>query len=214
MIKINNLSFKYDNCNILENINIEINDGDFLAIIGGNGTGKSTLIKCLIGLNKVENNQILIDGIDINKYKDFKRLGYVKQVQNKVSDIPITGMEYLRLISKDKKKLNEVIELLDLKAFINTDINNLSGGQKQRINIAKSLLHDIKYLILDEPNTGLDFNARKNFYQLIAKLNHEQKITVIIVSHHIDEISCQINRIYDLENNSIKEYNKDECKYC
>ncbi len=213
MIKINNLSFKYDNCNILENINIEINDGDFLAIIGGNGTGKSTLIKCLIGLNKVENNQILIDGIDINKYKDFKRLGYVKQVQNKVSDIPITGMEYLRLISKDKKKLNEVIELLDLKAFINTDINNLSGGQKQRINIAKSLLHDIKYLILDEPNTGLDFNARKNFYQLIAKLNHEQKITVIIVSHHIDEISCQINRIYDLENNSIKEYNKDECKY-
>ncbi len=214
MIKINNLSFKYDNHNILENINIEINDGDFLAIIGGNGTGKSTLIKCLIGLNKVENNQILIDGTDINKYRDFKRLGYVKQVQNKVSDIPITGLEYLRLISKNKKKLAEVIKLLDLSAFINTDINNLSGGQKQRINIAKSLLHDIKYLILDEPNTGLDFNARKNFYQLIAKLNREQKITIIIVSHHIDEISCQINRIYDLENNSLKEYNKDECKYC
>ncbi len=214
MIKINNLSFKYDNVNIIENINLTINDGEFLAIVGGNGTGKSTLIKCLIGINKVESNQIIIDGTDINEYQEFKKIGYVKQVANKISDIPITGREYLELITRDKNKLQEVIKMLDLTDFIDININNLSGGQKQRINIAKSLLHDIKYLILDEPNTGLDFNARKKFYELIAKLNVEQNITIIIVSHHIDEISCRINRIYDLENNEVKEYPKNECKYC
>ncbi len=214
MIKINDLSFSYEEEKILDNINININDGDFLAIIGGNGTGKSTLIKCLIGLNKVENNRIFIDQVDINKFKDFKRIGYVKQVQNKISDIPITGREYLRLITKDKNKLEETINLLNLEKFINIDINKLSGGQKQRINIAKSLLHDIEYLILDEPNTGLDFEARKNFYQLIAKLNEEKNITVVIVSHHIDEISCRINRIYDLEKNEMKEFGKNGCQYC
>ncbi len=214
MIEINNLNYSYENEKTLENINIKINDGDYLAIVGGNGTGKSTLIKCLIGLNQVKHNMIKIDGVCINKYKNYKQIGYVKQVQTRQLDIPITSREYLSLISKDKNKINEMVSLLNLEEFIDENINNLSGGQKQRVNIAKSLLHDIKYLILDEPNTGLDFEARQNFYQLVAKLNQELKITVIIVSHHLDEISCRINKVYDMESKTLKENDQDECKYC
>lgn len=214
MIKINNLSFGYENEKTLENINITINDGDYLAIVGGNGTGKSTLIKCLIGLNQVKKGMITIDDTDITKYKTFREIGYVQQIRAKQLDIPITSREYLRLVSKDNHKIQSLVELLNLEQFIDEDINNLSGGQKQRVNIAKSLLHDIKYLILDEPNTGLDFDARRSFYELVANLNTKHKITIIIVSHHIDEISCKINKIYDLEKKELKEYDRNGCQYC
>ncbi len=214
MIKINNLNFSYEDENTLSDISFVIEDGDYLAIVGGNGTGKSTLIKCLIGINSVKDGMITIDGIDINKYRQFKEIGYVRQTQNKHLDIPITGREYLCLVSKNRKKIEEITQLLDLTNFIDENINNLSGGQKQRINIAKSLLHDIKYLILDEPNTGLDFNARSNFYELVAKLNKEHNITIIIVSHHIDEISCKINKVYDLETKKLEENDQDGCQYC
>ncbi len=214
MIKINNLNFSYEDENTLTDISFIIEDGDYLAIVGGNGTGKSTLIKCLIGINKVKEGMIKIDDIDINKFRKFKEIGYVRQTQNKHLDIPITGREYLSLVSKNRKKIEEIAKMLNLNSFIDENINNLSGGQKQRINIAKSLLHDIKYLILDEPNTGLDFNARSNFYDLVAKLNNEHKITIIIVSHHIDEISCKINKVYDLESKKIEENDQDGCQYC
>ncbi len=214
MIKINNLSFSYENEKTLENINITIDEGDYLAIVGGNGTGKSTLIKCLIGINQVKSGMIKIDNTDITKYKNFRNIGYVQQIRAKQLDIPITSREYLRLVSKDNNKIQSLVELLNLEQIIDENINNLSGGQKQRVNIAKSLLHDIKYLILDEPNTGLDFAARKSFYELVANLNQEHKITIIIVSHHIDEISCKINKIYDLENKKLKEYDRDGCQYC
>lgn len=214
MIEIKNLNFSYEEEETLSNINLTINDGDYLAIIGGNGAGKSTLIKCLIGINPIKSGMITIDGVDINKFRDFKRIGYVRQTQNKQLDIPITAREYLSLVNKNKRKIKEVADLLNLHPFIDENINNMSGGQKQRVNIAKSLLHDIKYLILDEPNTGLDLQARTNFYDLVAKLNNEHQITVIIVSHHIAEISCKINKIYDLETNKLEENDQNGCQYC
>lgn len=214
MIEIKGLNYSYEQDEILTDITFNINEGDYLAIVGGNGTGKSTLIKCLIGINPVKPSMITIDGVDINKFRDFKKIGYVQQMRNKQLDIPITAREYLGLVTKDKEKINQVKELLNLTNFIDEDINNLSGGQKQRVNIAKSLLHDIKYLILDEPNTGLDLEARTSFYKLIADLNSKHNITVIIVSHHIAEISCKINKVYDLEKKKLEVSEQDGCKYC
>lgn len=213
MIKIENLDFAYENEKILCDINLEVNNGDYLAIIGGNGTGKSTLVKCLIGMNKVNCGAITIDGTDINDFKDYSRIGYVGQVKAKVSDIPISGREYLNLISRDKKRINKLIDELNLESFIDLNMNNLSGGQVQRINIAKSMLHDIEYLILDEPNTGLDLENRQSFYQLLGELN-EKGLTIIIISHHIDEISCRINRVFDMGTKELKEFDQDGCKYC
>ncbi len=213
MINIDNLTFGYNNNEIIKDLNLEINDQDYIAIIGGNGTGKSTLIKCILGINKINKNMISIDDVDINKFNDFKKIGYVQQLKNDKSDIPISGIEYLRLFTKDKQKIQKLIKDLSLEEFINDNIHVLSGGQRQRINIAKSMINDIKYLILDEPNTGLDVENRRMFYDLLAKLN-SQGITIIIVSHHIDEISCKINKVYNLEKNELEEVDRDGCQYC
>ncbi len=213
MIKITNLDFSFYNKKVIDNLSLDIHRGDYIAIIGANGSGKTTLVKCILGMNKVSCSSILIDGICINKFKKFKQIGYVSQYKIKESDLPITGLEYLSLITSDQNKRDKWIEKLQLTEFINLDINKLSGGQKQRIMIAKALLHEIDYLILDEPSVGLDLESRKNLYDLLGALNKEG-LTIIIISHHIDEISCQINKVFEMENNVLEEIERDNCKYC
>ncbi|MGL5020964.1 MAG: metal ABC transporter ATP-binding protein [Mycoplasmatales bacterium] len=213
MIKIDDLTFGFNNQVILKNMNLDINDKDFIAIIGENGSGKSTFIKCLLGINKIKCSTVMIDGICINKYDEFINIGYVPQFRIKESEIPITVKEYLGLIAKDKNKLLTVINDFALEDIINNNINKLSGGQKQRVFLARALLHDVKYLILDEPTAGLDFESRKQLYALIGSLN-KNGMTIIIVSHHLNEISCKINKIYNMDTNTLEEVHLDDCEYC
>ncbi len=197
MIKIQNLNFGYEGEELLNNINLDIHDGDFLAIIGHNGSGKSTLIKCLIGINKVAHESILIDDTCISCFNSYSQIGYVEQITNAGYTLPISAYEMLRLISNDKKRIKELVETLNISEFINDNYNDLSGGQRQRINIAISLLKDIKYLIMDEPTTGLDVKSRNDLYDLLKKLN-DQGITIIVVSHNLEELSFKPNKIYDI----------------
>ena len=204
MIKVSGLTFKYKQEQILNNLNLEINDGDFLAIVGPNGSGKSTFLRCLMGINKVEHDQINIDGACISCYKDFKSIGYVPQVKIKATELAISGREYFNLITSDKNKINDIIIKLKIENIIDKNINNLSGGQLQRINIAKAMLNDIKYLVLDEPNTGLDAKSRKELFEFLSELN-KFGLTIIIVSHHLDEIKMYTNKIFDLQKNEVIE---------
>jgi zinc transport system ATP-binding protein len=213
MIKIDNLSFGFNETLVIENMNLEINDGDFIAIIGENGSGKSTFIKCLLGINRVVHNAVNIDGVCINSFKDFKTIGYVPQFRVKETEIPITVVEYLKLISNDKVKINQVINDFKLNDIKNNNINRLSGGQRQRVFLARALLHDVKYLILDEPTAGLDFESRKQLYDLIGNLNKDG-MTIIIVSHHLNEISCNINKIYNMDEKTLEGVSLDDCEYC
>lgn len=206
MININKLNFAYNNDLILQDISIDIKEGDYVAIIGENGSGKSTLIKCLIGINKVKHDEIKIDGECITCYKKFYQIGYVSQNKGKMSELPITTFEYLNLISDDKDNILKKAKLMNITDILNEDINNLSGGQRQRVSICKSLLMDIKYLILDEPNTGLDKISRKNLYKLLSDLNKEG-LTIIVVTHHLEEINNSINKVYNLETKKYEEIN-------
>lgn len=205
MIKITNLNFGFNGNNVLNDINLTIDNGDYVAIIGPNGSGKSTLIKCLIGMNKVTHNSIQIDNQCISCFNQYQRIGYVAQVKNKETELPITPSEYLNLISKDQAKIAKLAEQLQLTPFFHNDINKLSGGQKQRVNIAKALLNDIQYLILDEPNTGLDEQSRIKLYQILKQLKKDN-LTIIIVSHHLSDFEQDANKVYDLSlNRLIKE---------
>lgn len=213
MIRIKNLSFGYSKELIIEDMSVVIDRGEYVLIKGNNGSGKSTLINCLLGYNKVVSGMITIGGVDINDFKSFKKIGYVRQTHTSKIDVPITAMEYYNLICKDKGKIDEVIEMLDIKSFVNIDVNTLSGGQRQRINIGKSLLHEVEYLILDEPVTGLDFDSRKGLYDLLRRLN-DKAITIIIVSHHLEEITCKIDKIYDMDNHILEECDVHGCVFC
>lgn len=201
MIKLNNLTYAYNDDLVLENINLEILDGDYIAIIGQNGSGKTTLINCILGINPVSHNQIQIDNQCISCFKKFNEIGFVAQNKSKVSDIPITGYEYLGLITNNKDKILKVAKQLQVFDFLNKDINTLSGGQRQKINICQALLNDIKYLILDEPINGLDKNSRTNLYTLLSKIN-SQDITIIIITHNLDEMS-NVKRIYNIQTKEV-----------
>ena len=187
-VKFNNLSFSYGQKKIVNNLSFEIASGDFLSIVGKNGTGKSTIIKCLLKILRVPNDMIFIDDIDINNIQTFRNIGYVPQKVDFNYEFPITVKEVL--VSSYKGKVydqffKEVITLLDLNPLYNENINNLSGGQLQRIFIARALLTKPKLLVLDEPTVGVDQENLKSLRNILKKLK-ENKITIIMISHDLE----------------------------
>ena len=187
-VKFNNLSFSYGQKKIVNNLSFEIASGDFLSIVGKNGTGKSTIIKCLLKILRVPNDMIFIDDIDINNIQTFRNIGYVPQKVDFNYEFPITVKEIL--VSSYKGKVydqffKEVITLLDLNPLYNENINNLSGGQLQRIFIARALLTKPKLLVLDEPTVGVDQENLKSLHNILKKLK-ENKITIIMISHDLE----------------------------
>lgn len=212
MIKIDNLFQKYNNEIVYANLNIEIEDGDYFAIIGENGSGKSTLLKSILGISKSMSGNIYIDNILVDKKKDWSDIGYVPQRTELMYDIPITVIEYLCLYAKKSKVIN-IINKYNLNDLKNNVLSKLSGGQLQKVNIVKALLKDINYIFLDEPNNGLDFKNRQMLYNLLHDLNKEG-ITIVIVSHHVEDIKGNVHKIYDMEKNELSEVMADDCKYC
>ena len=199
MIEVNNVSYKYKNGNeVLNNINIKINDGEFVAIIGKNGSGKSTLTKLISGLEKPTKGDVIVNGINTKSKKETielrKNVGIVFQnpenqiIFNKVYDDIEFGMKNLGV---NKESIEETIkcalEKVGMLDYINKDPFELSLGQKQRIAIAGILALNTKTIILDEPTTMLDPEGKKAIYEIAKKLK-EQGYTIIYITNAIDEI--------------------------
>jgi len=189
-IYINNLTFAYGIKPVLKNISITLNQGDYLVIKGKNGSGKSTFVKCLLGVNVVKPNMIFIDQTDITMFKDWTKFGYVSQSFDSFNyEFPITVSELLSVSSskdiqhQDRLKLLDKMKIFDIQ---NQNINALSGGQLQRVFIVRAMLNHPKVLILDEPTASIDKQNKQFFYQTIEELNKEG-ITVILITHS-DEI--------------------------
>ena len=184
-LRINNLNFAYSQKKIIHNLSFNIPSGAFLSIVGKNGTGKSTLIKCILKTLKVPNETIFLDDIDINNIKVFSNIGYVPQKMDFNYEFPITVKEILLSSYRGKahdKLFKDTINMLDLNKLYNENINNLSGGQLQRIFIARALLTEPKLLILDEPTIGVDSENLKNL-RLILKRLKEQLVTIVLITH-------------------------------
>lgn len=187
-VRFENLNFSYGQKKILNDISFSIASGDFLSIMGKNGTGKSTLVKCILKILKIPNNMIYLDDIDINNIQTFRNIGYVPQKVDFNYEFPITVKEIL--ISSYKGKISdplfqETINLLDLNKLYNENINNLSGGQLQRIFIARALLTEPKLLILDEPTVGVDIENLNNLHRILKTLKNNN-ITIILITHDFD----------------------------
>lgn len=192
IINIKDLCFKYSKNLTLENVNLEIKEKDFLAILGPNGGGKTTLVKLILGLLKPSNGFI-----EINIEKE--KIGYVPQNTNLNLDFPITVMEVVlmgQINLKEKsfsfnsnKKLiaKEALEKVGMLEYANRKVGDLSGGQRQRVFIARALSTNPKVLILDEPTASIDVQGQKKIYDLLKELNKE--ICIIVISHDIAVIS-------------------------
>lgn len=207
IIEVKNLNFAYNEKLILENINLTVEKGDFLAISGQNGSGKTTLIKILTGELKKRSGEINILDQSIEKIDDFSQIGYVPQLsESKDITFPLTCFEYVILNlykefnafkrpSKEiVKKTNDIFKRLDIENLKDRPFNKLSGGQQQRVMIARSMVANPKILILDEPTVGIDQKSKEEFLDLLAHLNKRHDITILIISHEMDLIDKFVNK--------------------
>lgn len=189
IIDIKNLSFAYEKETILENINLHVEKKEFLAIIGPNGGGKSTLLKLLLGILKPKEGTITI--FDKKPSKSLTDMGYVPQNTNINTDFPIRVIDVVTMghigdIKKEKICALESLKQVGMANFSNHKIGSLSGGQRQRVMIARALCAHPKILLLDEPTSNIDIKGQKEIYNLLKKLN--EHISIIVVSHDISVI--------------------------
>lgn len=203
-----NLTLKYDGKNILENLNFSVHAGDYLCIVGENGSGKSTLMKTLLGLHKeYEGTMETGDGLLASE------IGYLPQQTIVQRDFPAAVREIVLsgcqarcglrpFYTREEKKLaRENMERMGILEFERRCYRELSGGQMQRVLLARALCATRKALLLDEPVSGLDPKVTAEMYQLIAKLNREDQITILMVSHDISAAVTYASHILHIGEN-------------
>ncbi|MDX9744681.1 MAG: ABC transporter ATP-binding protein [Arcobacteraceae bacterium] len=232
IVEIKNVSFSYDKQKVLENINLTVHEKDFLAIIGPNGGGKSTLLKLILGINPLQTGEITI--YNQLPSKNLSHIGYVPQNTNINTNFPIRVIDVVMMghVNHTKKqtlkwwqKLFHIgyskedigcamgsLAKVGMEKFADKKIGSLSGGQRQRVMIARALCANPKILLLDEPTSSIDVDGQKQIYDLLKVLNNF--ITVIVVSHDISVILkyaskvAHINKILTFHtvdfNNTIK----------
>ncbi len=208
VVSIRNLTFGYDKKFILDDINLDIFKGDYLGIVGPNGSSKSTLIKLLLGLLKPDKGRIQLFGKDIENFHDWGKIGYVAQKATSFNtSFPATVEEVIavnlypkiglfKTIKKSHlKRVNEVLEIVGMKEYKDRLIGNLSGGQQQKVFIARTLVSEPQVIFLDEPTVGIDLDSQIEFYDLLEKLNKEFNITIVMISHDIGVITEKVSRV-------------------
>lgn len=220
MIEIKNLSYKHKNGNkVLNNINLNINKGEFVCIIGKNGSGKSTFSKLLSGLLPFKDGKIIVNGINLKDKKKTleirKNIGIVFQnpenqiLFDKVYDDIAFSLQNLGFSKEQISNIiDDALNSVNMSEYKNSYTDTLSLGQKQRIAIASTLAINPNLLILDEPTTMLDPINKTAIYKTLNNL-HEKSITIIYITNNIDEILLA-DRILFLENGEIKEDFKKE----
>ena len=211
----------YENKVVAKNLNFKIDQGDYLCVVGENGTGKSTLIKTLLGLIKPLNGEVIANV----QGKNHKGVGYLPQQTQAQKDFPASVWEvvlsgvlnndhrcpfYNKKDKAEAEKNMEKLNILDLKKRC---YRELSGGQQQRVLLARALCATDSVLILDEPATGLDPAASMEFYETIKDLNKKENVTIIMVSHDIKNALNYATHILHLEQENdffgtVEEYKK------
>lgn len=204
-IKVENLYKKYSESEmILKNMNLEIEKGEVISIIGASGGGKSTLLRCLIGLEEIDSGTIVVP--EKNKmgmvFQSFNLFPHMTALQNIMESlIVVDKMEK----SKAKEIALELLEKVGLKERANFYPKALSGGQKQRVAIARALAKNPELLLFDEPTSALDPEMVKEVEAVIEELRNTSDITMVIVSHEIDFVNQISDRIVVMENGQVKE---------
>jgi len=196
IVEIKNLSFAYHKNNVLEDINLKIEERDFLAIIGPNGGGKSTLLKLILGMESIQKGSIRTFGE--KPKKNLSKIGYVPQDTNINTDFPIKVIEVVLMGHIGTKQplfgyakeeticAMGALRQVGMEEFAQKKIGSLSGGQRQRVMIARALCAHPQILILDEPTSNIDVDGQQQIYELLQMLN--QSITIIVVSHAISVV--------------------------
>lgn len=213
VIKSSDVAVTLNGKAVLEKISIEIRAGEMVGIIGPNGAGKTTLLRAILGMVPLHRGELKVLGAPANRLKAVRgRIGYMPQrllferrFPLSVFDVVAAGMltpaTLLRRVPCLKEQVAGVLQAVGMKRYSSRPFQDLSGGEQQRILLARSLVRKPTLLLLDEPNSGLDFPAQQRFLELLHRLQLERSLTVMLVSHDLvsvaavaDSLIC-INRI-------------------
>lgn len=195
IIEINNLDKSFQDVHAVNDLSLRVKEGELFAFLGVNGAGKSTTISIMCGMLAKDGGKVFIDGKDVDKdmREITKELGVV--FQNTVLDAKLSVKDNLTsraalygITGKEaKQRIAHLAELLEFKDILDRTFGKLSGGQKRRVDVARALLNNPKILILDEPTTGLDPEARKALWSVVTTLRKNQNMTVFLTTHYMEE---------------------------
>ncbi len=203
VIETSNLTKKYGELTAVDNLNIQVKEGEIFGLLGPNGAGKTTTISMLSTMLKPASGTATVNSYDILKYPGEVRKSIGIVFQEPVLDERLTGRENLEIHARLYKlpkgirnvRINEVLEMVELKDRANDMVRTYSGGMKRRLEIARGLVHYPKVLFLDEPTLGLDPQTREHVWAYIRQLSQKEKMTIILTTHYMEEADSLCNRI-------------------
>jgi ABC-2 type transport system ATP-binding protein len=203
LIKIRNLVKKYGNLTAVDNLTLDINENEVFGLLGSNGAGKTTTIHMLATLLKPTSGTATVNGYDITNQPAKVRASIGIVFQAPSSDDMLTGYENLHLHAMlysvprhmRKQRIEEVLELVGLTERKHDQVKTYSGGMRRRLEIARGLLHKPKVMFLDEPTLGLDPASRESMWKYVRRLVEEEKVTIILTTHYMEEADMLCDRI-------------------
>lgn len=206
MLTVDDLSFGYRKKKILNNICLELHKGEILSIVGPNGTGKTSLLKCILGINRPDSGSVRVndrDAFGMDRRDHAKCVGYVPQ--SSPSKFPITVFDavlmgrrpYIRWkpTKNDFEKTAQVIESMNLKDIALRDFDKLSGGQKQKVLLARAIAQDTDYLLLDEPTSNLDLKHQLEVLEMLSGLVKKKPVAAMLAMHDLNLASRFSHRV-------------------
>ena len=203
IIQIQNVWFAYNGKTVLQDVSLDIQRGDFIAMIGPNGGGKTTLLKLMLGLLKPDQGSIKVLGDPTEKASH--HIGYVPQDVHFNRSFPITAIDVVLMgklrpdkrwalsSAKDRREALDALDRMEIADCASRKIDSLSGGQRQRVFISRALVVQPKILLLDEPTASIDARGQAEFYRLLKALNKD--ITILVVSHDLVAISTHVKSV-------------------
>ena len=206
MIKVKNLTHYYNNDKALENINLEINKGEFVCLVGESGSGKSTLLSIISTLLKPTKGELFFENLNYKNIKDiddFRKtnIGFIFQFHYLINYLTVKENIKIANEKATENEIHNLLKILRIENLSNKYPNEISGGQRQRVAIARALINKPKVIIADEPTGNLDSKNSLNVFEIFKKLNQEQ-VTIIVATH--DKNLAQIaNKIYEVKDGKI-----------
>ena len=211
IVEMHAVTFAYNGETVLQDVNLEIRQGDFIAMIGPNGGGKTTLLKLILGLLKPDQGRIRVVGQSARKAS--ASIGYVPQDVHYNTRFPITVLDvvlmgkldphrrWARNSASNRKEALTALSRLEMADYADTKIGELSGGQRQRVFIARALVTQPRLLLLDEPTASIDTKGQAEFYRLLEELNRDVTILVVshdllVVSRYVKSVACVNQRLH------------------
>ena len=209
VFEVEHLTYRVGDQVILKDVSLKVLQGEYCAVIGPNGGGKTTLVRLLLGLQKPASGTIRLFGEPQKQFRRWAQIGYVPQQVTQTDRLfpgtveEIVGMGRVSKLGWDKRwrdndrqVIAHAMERMEVTGLGDKLIGELSGGQRQRVMIARALASEPKVLILDEPNTGVDQPSQQRFYRLLRQLNGETRLTILFVTHDVGVIADDIARLF------------------